>query len=88
MRNLHGVKGVTNMITIKPRVVPTDVKRRIEEALMRSAEVDAQRITVETRDGKVTLRGTVRSCAERQEAVRASWAAPGVSTVEDLLIVC
>jgi osmotically-inducible protein OsmY len=84
---IKGVKGVSNFIQIKPRAAPTDIKRKIEEAFRRSAEVDASRITVETEDGVVILRGTVRSWAGREEAERAAWAAPGVKRVENLIVV-
>jgi osmotically-inducible protein OsmY len=84
---IKGVKGVSNFIQVKPRVAPTDIKRKIEEAFRRSAEIDASRITVETEDGVVILRGTVRSWAEREEAERAAWAAPGVKRVENLIVV-
>jgi osmotically-inducible protein OsmY len=63
------------------------VKVRIEAALKRSAQLDAQRITVETRGRKVILRGTVRSWAEREAAKRAAWSAPGVAAVENHIIV-
>ena len=87
VRPIRGVKGVTNNIVVKPAVTATVVKSQIEAALRRSAEVDAQRITVETRGDTVILRGRVRADVERQEAERAAWAAPGVAKVENYIIV-
>ncbi len=84
---VKGVKGVTNSILMKPPVTPVEVKRKIEEALRRSAEVDAHRIQVETTGGDVVLRGTVRTWAEREEAARAAWAAPGVRHVDNRITV-
>lgn len=88
VRWLTGVKGVTNSIKLKPQVPPpSEIKRKIEEAFRRNAEIDANRIKVETRNGTVILEGTVRSWAERQEAERAAWAAPGVTKVEDRIAI-
>lgn len=87
VRDLIGVIGVTNNIAVRPHVKIADVESKIEAALKRSAEVDARRIHVGVSDGKVTLSGNVRSWAEREEARRAAWAAPGVKNVEDHIAV-
>lgn len=88
VRNLTGVKGVTNLLTVAPKTVSAyEVSNRIKDALRRSAESDAERITVEAAEGKVTLKGTVRSWSERMDAERAAWAAPGVTQVEDHIAV-
>lgn len=84
---LSGVKGVINQIKVKPRVEPRDVKTKIEEAFKRNAELDAQRITVQVEGGKVVLRGTVRSWAERTAAETEAWSAPGVYSVENHIVV-
>jgi osmotically-inducible protein OsmY len=86
---LAGVKGVTNLITLTPRirVNPVTVKTKIEDAFKRSAEVDSARVKVQTRDGEVILTGTVRSLSERDEAERAAWSAPGVNRVDDRITV-
>jgi osmotically-inducible protein OsmY len=87
VRWLQGVRGVTNLIEIKPRSAPEEIKRRIEEAFRRNAEIDASRIGVEASGSEVILKGQVRSWAEREEAERAAWATPGVSKVDNRIVV-
>jgi osmotically-inducible protein OsmY len=83
VRDLLGIKGVTNSIAVKPLPTSVGVKAQIEAALTRNAELDAKSISVETQGSKITLRGTVRSWPERSAAERAAWAAPGVTRVEN-----
>jgi len=90
VRTLRGVKGVSNAIVLQVPARPvstTDVAAKIEAALKRSAEIDARRIKVSVREGSVTLTGHVRSWAERCDAERAAWAAPGVMEVDDRISI-
>ncbi|MDQ1485270.1 MAG: hypothetical protein QOJ62_963 [Actinomycetota bacterium] len=89
VRALSGVVGVTNLIEVKPTAKPSpdDLKRSVAEALVRSAQTDAQRITVEVQGDKVILTGTVRSWAERQDAERAAWSASGVKEVDNRITI-
>lgn len=87
IEHLHGVKGVANAIVVKAPVTATVVRHKIEEAFKRSADVDARRVSVETHNGTVVLKGTVHSLTERAAAERAAWAAPGVIAIDDQLIV-
>jgi len=88
VRHLTGVKGISNFLSVKPKKIsPVDVTNKIKEAFKRSAEVDSSNISVDSIDGKIILKGRVRSWAERRDAENAAWAAPGVTAVDDRLAV-
>ena len=87
MKKLKGVSGVTNKIQVTPKASAAEVKSKIEEALRRSAELDARRITVKIEGSRVKLYGSVSSWAERDEAERAAWSAPGTTMVENHILV-
>jgi osmotically-inducible protein OsmY len=89
VRRISGLRGVTNLIMVRPRYSPDpeELKRKVEAALIRSAETDAQRIEVDVRGDTVVLKGTVCSWTERQEAERAAWSAPGVAHVENRITI-
>jgi len=89
VRRLTGVRGVTNLITVRPRVSPdpAELKKRIEEALIRSVETDIERIQVEVDGDRIILKGTVRTWVEKEEAERVAWSAPGVAKVDNRITV-
>jgi osmotically-inducible protein OsmY len=87
VRRLWGARGVSNLISVKPSAAPTDLKNKIEQALVRSAQLDAQGITVEIQGTTAILKGSVRSWAERQEAQRIAWLAPGITNVDNRITV-
>lgn len=87
VRGLWGVKDITNLITVKPVASPTDLKKDIQDALVRSAQLDANAITVQVEGSKAILKGRVRSWAEKKEAERAAWLAPGITSVDNQITV-
>lgn len=87
LRYLFGVKGISNLITIKPRIAPADIEQKIEAALQRQAQREARNIKLSINNGNVTLNGTVHSMAERRAAEGAVWGAPGVTSVTDNLVI-
>ncbi len=87
VRDIKGVRQVRNSVRVKPTLSAADLKKKIEEAFVRSAEVDSARITVEANGSEVTLRGAVKSFAERSQAERSAWAAPGVTKVENKITI-
>jgi len=89
IRNLTGVRGVTNLIAVRPASLPApdDVKDRIVSAFLRSVVLDTRKITVTLDGGKVTLTGSVRSWVEAAEAEKAAWSTPGVTEVDNRIVV-
>jgi osmotically-inducible protein OsmY len=87
LRTLAGVRGVSNKIAIVSSGRAADVKQRIEDAFRRSANIEARRLLIDSTDGRVVLRGHVRSWTERNQAQAAAWSAPGVLEVDNQLAV-
>ncbi|MCI3179246.1 ornithine aminotransferase [Caulobacter sp. CCUG 60055] len=87
VRHLTGVRGVTNLITLRSGIKQGDVKSQIKKAFHRNAEIDASGIEIGIDGGKVTLSGDVKLWREREMAENAVWAVPGVYQVIDKLVV-
>ena len=87
IRRVNGVLCLRNHITVMPTIRPADIKLKIEQAFKRSAEVDASHIAVDASGTEVTLRGEVRTWAERDQAQQSAWSAPGVTNVTNNLRV-
>jgi osmotically-inducible protein OsmY len=87
VHNLTGVADVANLILVRTAVQVPEVKEKIQKALHRSADLDASRITVQTEGGKVVLGGKVRAWYERDIAETAAWSAPGVTEVQDHILI-
>ncbi len=87
VRHIAGIRGITNLIVVKPLLSPTDLKQQIEKELVRNAETDAKNITVDVQGSKVILRGKVRSYAEKKATEEAAWSAPGVSEVDNRIVI-
>lgn len=87
VRDLAGVVGVSNLVELTPRIIATDVKKRIEDAFQRDAALEAGAIKIDVKDRKVTLSGKVKTWSERQAAERAAWSAPGIAILDDRLTV-
>jgi osmotically-inducible protein OsmY len=87
VKKLTGVKAINNLITIKAQPKVSDIKQRIETALKRNAELEADAIRVTVTDGRVTLNGRVKAWYERDLAERTAWSAPGVIAVDDRISI-
>jgi len=87
IKSLYGVRRVNNYIIVTPGIVPGDLRKKIKDSIARNATLDAEKILVEVAGNKVILRGTVRSFAELEDAENAAWAAPGITNVENKLLV-
>lgn len=87
VRNLRGVYGLHNQITLRARSSSAETRDHIRRALVRNAQVDAERIDITVLGTKVILTGAVQSWAEKKQIERAAWSSPHVSEVDDRVVV-
>jgi len=87
IERLSGIRGVSNLLTVKPQPALQDLKSQIQKALVRNAQTDASRITVEVQGSEVILRGAVSSYAEKKAAEETACSAPGVTNVDNRIVI-
>lgn len=87
VRDITGVRGISNLIMLTPKIDITVIEKNIRRALQRSADIEANNIDIKTIGNKVILKGKARSWAERNEIERATWSSPGVTEIEDELLI-
>ena len=87
VENLSGIVGISNLIKITPKLSSKEIKQKISAAFHRSATIDSEKIYIESIGNKIILTGKVSSWAEKKDAENAAWAAPGVGSVENKLLI-
>lgn len=85
VKDLQGVKGISNLVTVRPAASTFLIKDNIKKALQRMANIEADNIAILTEEKTITLKGKVRSCREKEEVEQVVWSTPGVSAVKDEL---
>lgn len=87
VRRLSGVIGVTNALTVKPTLQADDIKKKIEAALTRNAQIEAEGIRIDVLNNRVSLEGVVDSWEDHDIVENAAWSVPGVLAVDDRLVI-